>query len=268
MDVAIEEAERCAQARPAATRGPTTCSGSSTAMLGENAARPRRTSGRALQLAPQRLGDPAELRLVPVPDRPRARVDPRVRGGGAQPALPIADIALINAGKCSAAIGEVARAETYFRRALRRRPATRSPPTTSRCCSLQGGALRRRARADADRDAGDQSPARGAVPRHVHRAQARATRRPSSPTCSQLRNRWPGFRGDQGDRRRKLRVSRRATKARSRAGRRRAARRDPRWRRRRRRPDAMRRRAAGTRPLRRPRACPRAACRSTPSRSS
>ena len=117
------------------------------------------------------------------------------------------EIALVNAGKCSAAIGEVAAADQYFRRALQMRPNDPAAAYNLALLSLPGRAPPRVASADEDRAAADVvAGGRGAVSRHVHRAQAR---RPSvraivRRTASQP---LPGFRRGARHRRRHVRMS-------------------------------------------------------------
>ena len=87
-------------------------------MLGENAEGrgefPPRAGARA-----GRLRDPPELGLVPVPaPGARASRSPSSRRRCATRSTGRREIALINAGKCSAVFGDVAGAQNFYRRAL------------------------------------------------------------------------------------------------------------------------------------------------------
>ena len=90
-------------------------------MLGE---RPKAEENfrRALELAPQ----DSEIRqncgwYLCTNGRARESI-PEFEAAVRNPLYRTPEIALINAGKCSAAVGEVAQAETYFRRALQASP--------------------------------------------------------------------------------------------------------------------------------------------------
>ena len=96
------------------------------------------------------------------------------------------EIALTNAGKCSVeARRQRGAATSTSRRALALKPGNPAAAYNLALLVYRDGAPRRVARADALRDGAEPAAARGALPRHVHRAQAR---RPAGravvPSCS------------------------------------------------------------------------------------
>ena len=113
------------------------------------------------------------------------------------------EIALINAGKCSVAIGETKRADEYLPPRADRvagQPGRRVQPCAARVPRV---ARRRGARVDAAGDAAGGAAARSALSRHVHRAQAGRPRAPSArtnrscATAGRIRprpRRWPAER--------------------------------------------------------------------------
>jgi type IV pilus assembly protein PilF len=120
MDVAIEEANDALKLDSRNARAYNVL-GLVYGVLGE---RPKAEEafGRALQIAPQ----DSEIRqnygwYLCTNGRARESI-PEFEAALRNPLYRSADIALINAGKCSAAFGEVAQAETYFRRALQASP--------------------------------------------------------------------------------------------------------------------------------------------------
>ena len=115
-------------------------------------------------------------------------------------------IALINAGKCSAASGDAVAAQGFYRRALTASPNNPEAAYNFALLQYKSGELRRLARADADRHAAVQPAARSAVSRPVHRAQAR---RPSVRAVVRDAAAQPlaRRRGDPGDCRGNLRVT-------------------------------------------------------------
>jgi type IV pilus assembly protein PilF len=120
MDIAIEEANDALKLDSRNARAYNVL-GLVYGVLGE---RPKAEEafGRALQIAPQ----DSEIRqnygwYLCTNGRARESI-PEFEAALRNPLYRSADIALINAGKCSAAFGEVAQAETYFRRALQASP--------------------------------------------------------------------------------------------------------------------------------------------------
>ena len=84
------------------------------------------------------------------------------------------EIALVNAGRCAQAIGDVRAAEGYFRRALVRAAGQRAGELRPRAARVQGRhATTRRAPGCARVMQTTTAAARSALSRHVHRAQAR-----------------------------------------------------------------------------------------------
>ena len=152
----------------------------------------------------ERLRDPPELGLVPVHAR-RARANrfPSSRPRSRNPLYRTPEIALINAGKCTRRRSATTRsAEEYFRRALSASPDNATAAVQPRAARVPRGATRRRARAGCGRV---MQQARAARPKRSISACASsassATARPRLSYASQLRNRYPGVRGGQGDRR-------------------------------------------------------------------
>ena len=132
MDVALEELNEARQARPAATRGPTTCYGLVYACWARTP-KAEENFRRALQLAPQDSEIRQNWGWYLCTQRPRARVDPRVRGRAAQPAVQDARDRADQRRQVQRGVRRrgAGRDATSAAR-CRRRPATRSPPTTSR----------------------------------------------------------------------------------------------------------------------------------------
>lgn len=120
MDVALEELNEAVKLDPANARAWSVL-GLVYAFLGENP-RAEENFQRALQLAPQ----DSETRqnwgwYLCTNGRARESI-PEFEAALRNPLYKSPDVALINAGKCSASIGNVAQAETYFRRALQLSP--------------------------------------------------------------------------------------------------------------------------------------------------
>ena len=100
-------------------------------MLGDNA-KAEQNFQRALALAPQ----DSEIRhnwgwYLCSNDRPRESI-PEFELALRNPLYRTPEIALVNAGRCSAAFGDTAGAEAYFRRALAISPNNAPPRTVSR----------------------------------------------------------------------------------------------------------------------------------------
>ena len=187
-------ADRSHEARPRQSPTSTTSTGSSTRCCGENA-KAEQNFQRALQLAPQ----DSDIRhnwgwYLCTHGRAResiAEFELAVRN----PLYRTPEIALVNAGRCSASFGDTAGAEAYFKRALAIAPgnpdaayglaliAYRAAATTRRAAGCGPWCCRRR-------------PApRRSISACASSASA-ATGRPRCRTSSQLRNRYPDSRGD------------------------------------------------------------------------
>ena len=125
------------------------------AMLGERA-KAEENFRQAIALAPNDSDDPRELGRVPVRHRSRARSDARVRAGAdAIRSTSTPEIALINAGKCSAALGDTKNGRGLLpprARRIARQSDRRVQPCAPRVSRV---ARRRSARVDAPGDAAD-----------------------------------------------------------------------------------------------------------------
>ena len=150
---------------------------------------------RALRISPNDSGRQQQLRLVSVPERPRAGVDRLLSRGAEESAVPTPDLSL---GQCRAC--------------ARARPATtRTPWTTSRrrcsCARTAAGAAAssrdieykrgtmRRPKRIGDAFSSRSQPTAGiALARRCGRARARRSQRRGEPWRSQLRRRFPDSR--------------------------------------------------------------------------
>ena len=160
-------------------------------MLGENA-KAEQNFQRALALAPQDSDIRHNWGWYLCSTAGRANRSPSSSMALRNPLYKTPEIALVNAGRCSAAFGDIAGAEAYFRRALARL-AEQSPARSYGLALLafRAGACDE-ARGWMKRLMQQPAPAAGgALPRHVHRAQGWATAAPRRRTSSQLRNRYP-----------------------------------------------------------------------------
>jgi type IV pilus assembly protein PilF len=139
MDVAIGEAHRGRNARSRPIRGSTTISASSTRC----SARMRRQANfqRALSLAPA----DSDVRhnwgwYLCSNDRPRESI-PEFEIALRNPFYKTPEVALTNAGRCSAAFGDIAGAEAFYRRALARSPANAPAMYGLALLAFKGGRL-------------------------------------------------------------------------------------------------------------------------------
>ena len=148
---------------------------------GRERRRPRRISGarwRSRRTTPRSARTGAGILCQ---TRTRARVDRRVRGGGAQPALPDAlDRADQRRQVQRGGPATSPAPQTYYRRALTVSPNNPEAAYNFALLQYKAAQLRRRARADAHRHAAGQPAAGSAVSRRCAPSASSAT---ASPSC-------------------------------------------------------------------------------------
>ena len=146
-------------------------------MLGDNA-KAEQNFQRALALAPE----DSDVRhnwgwYLCSNDRPRESI-PEFEIALRNPFYKTPEIALTNAGRCSAAFGDIAGAEAYYRRALARSPDQCARDVRPRAARVSSAGRLDEARGYTRRLAQLPAPAPEALyPRHVRRAQGRRPRR-------------------------------------------------------------------------------------------
>ena len=160
------------------------------AMLGDNP-KAEQNFQRALALAPE----DSDVRhnwgwYLCSNDRPRESI-PEFEIALRNPLYKTPEIALTNAGRCSAAFGDIAGAEAFYRRALARSPANAPADVRARADRLQGGAPRRGARLT--RGASRSSPAPAPEALYLGMCVERKANDRAAETLYvvQLRNRYP-----------------------------------------------------------------------------
>ena len=209
MDVALEELADRAEARSEQRQRSTTCTASSTRCSATTPKAeqqfPARARARARRLRRSATTGAGTCARTARP----TRVDRRVRDRDAQSALQDArdraDQRRASAASRSATSPRAdavlpARAGALAQQRRRRRTTSRCSRTATGGCDEARALMRRRGAAAAP-------GARGAVPRHVHRAQARRPRRPKRSYVTQLRNRYPDSAEASAIADRRLRVS-------------------------------------------------------------
>ena len=208
MDVALEELQeaRCSSIRT--IREIYNVYGLVYTMLGEDAEGGGELPARARSSRPNDSGDPPQLGLVPVQHGKRARVDPRVRAGGAQPAVQDArDRAHQRRQVLRSRSATASGAERILpARADGRRRAMPTAATTSRCSPTRRRAIDE-ARALMRRGACGSSRAPEALYSACASSASSATAARRLSFASQLRNRYPDS-PRRGSRSRELRVTR------------------------------------------------------------
>jgi type IV pilus assembly protein PilF len=188
MDVAIEELTEAATLDPP-IRGSTIFSASSTRCSARNA-KAEQNFQRALALAP----DDSDLRhnwgwYLCSNERPRESI-PQFELALRNPFYKTPEVALTNAGRCSAAFGDIAGAEAFYQRALARSPANAPALYGLALLAFKGGRLDE-ARGYTRRLRNFPRPRRKRSISACASREKRATGPPRLSTIAQLRNRYP-----------------------------------------------------------------------------
>ncbi len=211
MDVALEELNEAVKLDPDDARI-YNLYGLVYAMLGENA-KAEQNFQRALAMAPQDSDIHHNWGWYLCSNgRPRESI-PEFEKALANPLYKTPETALINAGRCSIAIGDLNGADNFFRRAHSRRTEQPAGDLRARADLVQAGSPGRGADVGPPPDAAAAGAARSALSRDVHREE---DRRPQRRAIVHIAVEEPlsGFGRNEGDPHRNMRVTERDAMAR------------------------------------------------------